>query len=477
MPFLVGYVTPQDFGAKGDGTTDDSGAFNSALASLSASGATLFIPAASYKIASGISVTVSGTQIVGSGWGSQILFDGNVVSTAVSASANTRFFMRDLRITQTNASHLGTALDISQSSSGTFERLLIDGTTAGPLVGIKLNSSVCLDNNIRGCRITYGGASSTGITISASSNSNTIQDVRLVPQGDDAASSGVYITNSTSTSIIKAHVESAAGFAVQLDTGAHGTSINRLVSISNNVGLKVASGVIGTSLYGSTISASTTAALQDSGTATQVFNAWPNSGTATYNHISLPNTDAFTINGLTVPANQYVPSDHGFLAWGYDPTLAFSSTITVSGTVYLAQVVLRYAATITKASFSIATAASGVTANQNFLGLYDSTGTRQAVTATGVLDTVLTSTGAQVVNFASSFSAPAGSYWIALVNNATTPVTLGRATSFQSTPNANLTAAAFRWAINGTAQTSLPATITPASNSSTNNITFWSAVG
>lgn len=479
MPFLVGYSTPQDFGALANGTNDDTAAIQAALNAVSANGSTVFFPAGTYKITSTFSATVTGTEIVGSGWGSQIVYDGNVVSTAFNASGNIQVFMRDMRFSQSNASHLGTALDLSQVNSGSFERILIDAASGGvaPLKGIVLNASTCLDNSIRSCRISYGGTSSRGIAISGSSNSTTIQDVKFTPQSDDVNSAAIYITNSTSTNIIKAHVESAAGTALFADTGAHGTSASRLISIGNNVGLKISSGVVGTSLYGSTITTSVTANVQDSGTATQVLNAWPNSGTSTYNHINFANTDTFTINGVPNPPNIYAPSDAGLLAWTYDIGIApTNNSTTTGGTVYLGQVVLRYAATISKATIDIATAASGVTANQNFLGLYDSSGVRQAVTTAGAIDTGLTSTGPLTGTFSSPYVAPAGLYWVAFLCNATGQPQIARSTSFGPATNFNLSAAQMRYAINGTSQTTLPSSITPSSNQQTNSIIFWAAI-
>lgn len=481
MPYLAGFITPQDYGALGNGTNDDTAAIQSALNAVSSNGSTVFFPAGTYKITSSLTASVNGTQIVGGGWGSQILYDGSVVTTgAIKASGNIRLFVRDIRISQSNASHLGTAMDVSQCNNSVFERLLIDGgggSGVSPLVGILLNASTCNNNTIRNSRISYGGTNSIGINIIGNSNSNTVQDVRLVPQGDTSGSSGIHINTAHSNLLIHPDVESAAGNGVFLDTAAHGTTMVKPFMSAVNIGVSIASGVVGTSLYGGTIQGSTTAAVQDLGTATQIFNAWPNSGSNTYNHLSLPNTDQFLINGIQVPGNTFTSQDQGgLIAWGFDPTQCGGSTITVSGTVYLMKIVIRYATTISKAMLSIVTSASGVVANQSYMGLYTSAGTRVAVTAAGALDTLITGSGPITATFTSPYAAAAGTYWVAFVNNATTPVELARGTGFSSTPNANLTAANYRWAVNGTGQTSLPASITPASNSLSGNITLWTGV-
>ncbi|NUP47561.1 MAG: hypothetical protein HOW97_09660 [Catenulispora sp.] len=60
MPYLVGYVTPQDYGAAGDGVTDDTAAFQSALTAISnAGGGVLMVPP-------GLSYRLNGTVHVGS---------------------------------------------------------------------------------------------------------------------------------------------------------------------------------------------------------------------------------------------------------------------------------------------------------------------------------------------------------------------------------------------------------------------------
>lgn len=188
-------------------------------------------------------------------------------------------------------------------------------------------------------------------------------------------------------------------------------------------------------------------------------------------------TGTASVAGVTLPAGEYLPSDPGFIAWTYDPSGTTNSTLTVSGTVYLARVPVRFAQTISKLSIGIVTGASTVTANQNFLGLYNSSGTLVASTAAGSIDASITSAGILTASTSSSFSASAGFYWVAFLNNATTPATLARASGASlSIANGGANAGNFRYAVNGTTQTSLPTPITPGSNTSAGAFTMWAAV-
>lgn len=292
MPYLVGYITPQDYGALGDGVNDDTAEIQAALNAANASGSTVFFPSGTYLISASLTVNNTGTIIMGNGWGSQILYDGSVVTAgAINAAATKRVFIRDIRISQTNASHLGTAIDASNFFSGVIERVLIDGGGASgvaPLIGVQMNASTCHHNVVRECRISYGGASSRGVSIIASSHSNTVQDIRFTPQSDNVNSAGVYITNSHSTTLIHPDVESATGNGIFLDTAAHSTTIVSAYCDTNAINLKIASGVIGLMVAGGTYNGGTTTNIQDNGAVSPIIlNAWPNSGTTTFSRASL----------------------------------------------------------------------------------------------------------------------------------------------------------------------------------------------
>lgn len=602
MPYLVGYPTPQDFGAAGDGVTDDTAAIQLAINSVSASGGgTLFFPAGTYQVtptaspaltvpsniklvganrrastlrktANGVMVSISGPSTDPTGnthvrYSSveTLGFDGNnFTGLLFRLYYADNLVFRDVYM----VNNLDTCVDTAEFWDSRFYNLAIEkcgGAANSTTPNIQLRNSAASsgfgysgDNvnqiHLIGCRFeafyTQGVTVGKGVNSTNNPNGIYITDCKFETsnmQGGpfllvDDASRGVYANDlyfyagafntgySTAQNIITWSAQSSALEEVLITNGSTATINSGVDIFSGANGTTVLRNVIGTYNTSPTgahlfFEASSTADfLIDncySNIGTQASGTIPSkwyqnnplrlvAGTvsdASFSHTPLNGTMAldstntrpyfrvggswvtqtstagnWTVGGtlsaagVTLPMSEYVPADHGFLAWTYDPTLTTGSSTTTSGTVYLAQVVLRYAATISKAQISLGSAASGVTANQNFVGLYTSAGTRVAVTTAGAIDAALASSGVLTATFATPYSAAAGTYWVAFVNNATTPAGLGRASTLQSTSDANLTAATYRWAVNGTGQTTLPASITPASNTSTNSITLWTAV-
>lgn len=171
---------------------------------------------------------------------------------------------------------------------------------------------------------------------------------------------------------------------------------------------------------------------------------------------------------------EYQPDDHNLAAWAYQPPLATGSTVLTGGTVTLSGLKIRKDATINNIYWQIQTIASTVTAGQNFIGIYSSAGTRLV---TVNIDAAITSTGLKTTP-TGALALTAGMYWVAWVTNASTPPALARGgalAGFADTANVGLTAATMRFATNVAGQTSLPASITPASNVAA--ISYWSAIG
>ena len=171
-----------------------------------------------------------------------------------------------------------------------------------------------------------------------------------------------------------------------------------------------------------------------------------------------------TVAGSAVSApSTPLPGDHGFQAWQYDPSFASTGQLLTNGTVYLSAVYLRQAVTVSKCWFLMSTAAATPTAGQNWIGLVNASGT---VLSTASLDSVITTgSTARSATLTTPQAVAAGTYWVAIVCNATTPPTLMRTNGMTTgTNNANLTGASLRYATNLTAQTTLPASLTMSSN-------------
>jgi hypothetical protein len=172
-------------------------------------------------------------------------------------------------------------------------------------------------------------------------------------------------------------------------------------------------------------------------------------------------------------ADGFAAADHGLETWTHDPYYAQSSLIAVNGTAYFVRLNIRRSVTVDTIHWVIATAGATPTANQNQVGLYSSTGTRLAVTT---VDASISSSGSKATAITAQALTAGTFVWVAFLFNAATPPTLLRGSSFATSPSINLTAATARAVVNGTGLTALPASITPASNSFTNNATYWAGL-
>jgi hypothetical protein len=169
------------------------------------------------------------------------------------------------------------------------------------------------------------------------------------------------------------------------------------------------------------------------------------------------------------------PGDHGLIAWTGDPQSSTTSgSVAVNGSLYLARVFIRSTTTVSKVWWINSAAGATATAGQNWVGLINSSGT---VLSTGSIDSVAVTNGPQSGTLSVAQSVAAGSYWACLLVNAATPPTIARGGGLsQAGNNVNLTAASFRFAVNGTGLTTIPASITPASNTTTGALALWMGV-
>ncbi len=180
-----------------------------------------------------------------------------------------------------------------------------------------------------------------------------------------------------------------------------------------------------------------------------------------------PAGDVLSLNGL---AASPTPEDQALAGWSFDSAGIQGSSQLTSGTIYLARIPIRRTVAVTKIWLGVGTIGSGFTGAQTWAGLVGPTGT---VLASAGAATALGTTGAQSVTISSQTLAP-GVCWVALLAVASTMPFLTRGSN--TVLNANLSAAAFRFAVNGTGQTALPGSFTLASNSATNALTLWAAL-
>ncbi|MGW1135715.1 hypothetical protein [Streptomyces griseoluteus] len=172
--------------------------------------------------------------------------------------------------------------------------------------------------------------------------------------------------------------------------------------------------------------------------------------------------------------NMPLPTDHGAVAWTAPPWLCNTSSLLVSGTVYVARLPIRAAAPVSQIWWANIAAASGAVAGQCFTGLYSPAGTLLSSAAIETKSTI----NVQSASLAAAQTPDPNSYpWAALLWNATTPPTVLRGGG-QSGPanNFNLPASSLQFAVAGTGLTSLPASFTPSSLTATGAVALWMAL-
>lgn len=179
-------------------------------------------------------------------------------------------------------------------------------------------------------------------------------------------------------------------------------------------------------------------------------------------------------SGHIHPATTWLPADNGLLGAVADPYTYRQGQITTAGTVYLVKLPIRVAQTISFLWWDVPTAGSGASTG-SFTGLYSSAGT--LLTGSSDIAASLTGTGAPKLTLTTPQALSAGTFvWAAILTNlASTQPNLGSTPAPSVMLNANLAASAYRVAVNGTAQTSLPSTINPNSNTLTGAFGFWVA--
>lgn len=160
------WVDVRGFGAKGDGTTDDSAAIGSAIDALGSGGGIVFFPPGTYVCGNGVdldgrsSVTLLGTAnpTGGSSAASILKFVGNGSGAFISAKNTAGVHIRHLMILYTSPAFVGTLIDYRNLGGLDTVFGMIDGcylgsspagvNSAGSLVDLEKSHSMALTNNV-----------------------------------------------------------------------------------------------------------------------------------------------------------------------------------------------------------------------------------------------------------------------------------------------------------------------------------------
>ncbi len=474
------------------GNTDEDNADSVILAGVSQQ-ATLLKPAVDVN---GIHLTnwaVAGVEDLGiicAGTGSCI------TSTAVLSGNEVSFWHSWFRNLRLNGylgagSTTGWGMDLNMPWRSVFENIEVEGMANG----IRLSNQGTVQN-AGDCTFTrmfieIVGNNHTAIHVNSPSNNMNQNNFNMVEAG----------ANGTGCTGIL--IDGASGGASQRFWGLNLEQFQTLINVDNgesnvfdcnyvtcdtgqpgNVGFRC-----GSNAYNNTFSAKwfnnasgdTVQIIQDNNTTSNAPNFFEkirieNNSGATVTHTRQNNTvyrDITTFNtGNAMPAGllqyplsnvndaTFTPADHGLVAWTHDPaTLRSASNATTSGLVYLAKVkVVNRSTLVSNVILGIEAAGVTLTAGQNFVGLYNSSGTLLAVSADQSGN--WTSAGLKTIPLTSPQTLAVGNYYVAFLSNGTTPPQIAMGAGGATSVNAGLTTGTARFLTGPAAQTTLPASIT-----------------
>ncbi len=196
------------------------------------------------------------------------------------------------------------------------------------------------------------------------------------------------------------------------------------------------------------------------------------------------------VDGLTTPLGTRVttleqiepdlPTEQNLLAWTYDPNMAghvtAQSSAGVGGRITLTRIILRKQITWSNIWIGLAGVDAGASLTNCYLGVYDSAGTLQGVTA-DVSASLSSGAVAKALPLVTPFTAAAGTYFIAMLLNGTwtTNSFTFKCSGAGSSTNAGLTTPNLRYSNMLTGQTSLPASLTLANQTTTIITTGWAS--
>lgn len=486
----MGYVTPQDYGAAGNGTTDDTSAINSAISAVSsAGGGVLLFPAASYKISSALSLT-SHVELRGMGSGVSVINQSSTTANGLSGVDLTTVKITGLSINGPGSgSGIGVNFDLSVNGDTTYVVMDDVRVASWGSHGVQVKSPVAsrfsrvnvTSNGSDGWHVYGTGTSCHWSACYSLSNSAGIgyhliglSYSTLAGCAADSNVTGYSLSGCTGIAITGSGTESNSSDGYVLSGGSGNSLTSCFVYANNRYSVHVTSSEANAAITDfvehNPAGGAVNSILVDSGCSATVIN--PSVVTAA----SYASGTTYQVTPYGASGQMWMPEDNGLLTAVGDPWVTQGSDLLTAGTLYLVKLAIRRTMTITNLWWLMQTLGSG-TSTGSYCGLYSSAGTLLSGSSDiAAKITAPATTGGIFVPLTTPQAVTAGSYvWAAILCNlSTTQVTLHGADATTSQINVNLSAASYRFATNGTGLTSLPASITPSSNAqSSTGISIW----
>jgi hypothetical protein len=354
----------------------------------------------------------------------------------------------------------------SQGGGQNLRNLTIDGTAlpAGTVHGIYGHGGVA-GVTLRDCLV-YG---LTGNGLHCDSDGTSQPDFWhvLACKFSGCAGDGVHITGLADSwfTDCEATGNTGDGWDVTSGNNARFTSCKGEGNGGFGWNLQAASGFTGVvQLSGSTAESNTSGGFTVSGTGAGLFR-FPGCRSSSNTTLDWSFSGSNAVQQAVTADPTFAPADLGLLGQSFDPSLMQGNgDALTSGQPQLVKIPVRDPIRVSKVRFYVV-AGGTCTSGQCFAGLYSAAGAKLGGSADQAATWQATTNNPVDCTLTSGpFLASPPWVWAMLLWNGTA-TTFGRSFNLNATLiNGALAAAAARYAHNGSAQTSLPASITPASN-------------
>jgi hypothetical protein len=157
------------YGAVGNGIADDTGAINSAISALPATGGIIYFPPGIYLVSGTIPIVQSSVRLMGAGIGVSVIQQSSTTLDTISFGNGSTLFsylsVSDLSIWSSVVNTAGAAIKLNDVSIVALSRVEIEGTFIG--VNMLASTNVVLDSvTVKNPEVTTG----TGIVINGGNN-------------------------------------------------------------------------------------------------------------------------------------------------------------------------------------------------------------------------------------------------------------------------------------------------------------------